>query len=226
MILSEELLGRWAGVMLNSAAYAEVIDRHVALYSRVASINTLLEYFEPTDDDPNRRRLNRSSPALELHGEFEDDWLSHNLVAIAQLAEELDRSTLQLALSIEPLDWRQDHEPPTAQTSTVEPVAAQARHSRPVHTALAGFLTGSVVYQSGTNLSRSGGICWTGFGLRKPVMRHSTPIQPAHNPKVAGFESRPRYPGRPGRRTCESPAIRPTESPRAAPHGRPSSLGG
>ncbi len=49
---SDEVLGRWAGVMLNSAAYAEMIDRHVELYSRLAWVGSLLEYFEPTDDDP------------------------------------------------------------------------------------------------------------------------------------------------------------------------------
>ena len=33
---ADEMLGRWAGVMLNSAAYAEIIDHHVELYSRLA----------------------------------------------------------------------------------------------------------------------------------------------------------------------------------------------
>ncbi len=63
---SDELLSRWAPVMLSAAAYAEVIDRHVELYSRVAWVGTLLDHFEPTDDDPRRRRLSRNSPAVQL----------------------------------------------------------------------------------------------------------------------------------------------------------------
>jgi hypothetical protein len=102
---SDEVLGRWAGVMLNSAAYAETIDRHVELYSRLAWVGSLLEYFEPTDDDPRRRRLSRSSPAVQLQGDFDDDWLSDNLVAIAQLAETLDQDSLKLALRIVPREW-------------------------------------------------------------------------------------------------------------------------
>jgi hypothetical protein len=102
---SDDVLGRWAGVMLNSAAYTEIIDRHVELYSRLAWVGSLLEHFEPTDDDPRRRRLSRSSPAVQLQGEFDDDWLSDNLVAIAQLAESLDQDSLQFALRIVPGEW-------------------------------------------------------------------------------------------------------------------------
>ena len=102
---SDEVLGRWAGVMLNSAAYAETIDRHVEMYSRLAWVGSLLEYFEPTDDDPRRRRLSRSSPAVQLQGDFDDDWLSDNLVAIAQLAGALDQDSLKLALRIVPGEW-------------------------------------------------------------------------------------------------------------------------
>jgi hypothetical protein len=102
---ADEVLGRWAGVMLSSPAYAEIIDHHVELYSRLAWVGSLLEYFEPTDDGPKRWRLTRSSPAVQLRGEFDDDWLSHNLVAIAQLAEALDEGSLQLALRIVPGEW-------------------------------------------------------------------------------------------------------------------------
>jgi len=105
MSRSDEVLGRWAGVMLNSSAYAEIIDRHVELYSRLAWVGSLLDHFEPTDDDPRRRRLSRSSPAVELQGDFDDDWLAENLIAIAQLAERLDRGTLELAVRIVPSEW-------------------------------------------------------------------------------------------------------------------------
>ncbi len=56
-------------------------------------------------------------PAVELQGQFDDDWLSHNLVAIAQLAEELDQSALQLALRIVPGEWWAARWPPTAATA-------------------------------------------------------------------------------------------------------------
>ena len=31
----QEVLGRWADVMVNSGTYAEIVDRHVELYSRL-----------------------------------------------------------------------------------------------------------------------------------------------------------------------------------------------
>ena len=118
------MLGRWARVMLNSAAHAEMIDRHVELYSRLAWVGSRLEYFEPTDDDPRRRRLSRSVRAADLQGEFDDDWLSHNLVAVAQLAEELDQSALRLALRIVLGEWWAARWRPTTATAAREAVAA------------------------------------------------------------------------------------------------------
>jgi hypothetical protein len=117
---SDELLGRWAGVLLNSAAYAKVIDRHVELYSRLAAVGSLLEHFEPTDDDPKRRRVSRSSPIVELHGNLDDDWLSDNLVTIAQLAETLDQSSLRLALRLVPAEWLAGRVQPASATAAVE----------------------------------------------------------------------------------------------------------
>jgi hypothetical protein len=124
------VLGRWAGVMLNSAAYAEIIDRHVELYSRLAWVGSLLEYLEPTDDDAKRRRLTPSSPAVQLQGDFDDDWLSDNLVAIAQLAEALDEGSLQLALRIVPGEWWAARWQSPAATPAVEPAAPTSQ--RPV----------------------------------------------------------------------------------------------
>ncbi len=84
----QEALGRWAGVMVSSRKYAEIVDRHVELYSRLS-----------------RPRLSRVRPATEAMGPVEDAWLRENLVAIAQLAESLDRGSFELALRIVPLDW-------------------------------------------------------------------------------------------------------------------------
>lgn len=130
MSSSDEVLGRWAGVMLNSADYAEVIDRHVELYARLAWVGSLLDHFEPTDDDPRRRRLSRSSPAVQLQGDFDDDWLSDNLVAIAQLAETLDRESLQLALHIVPPEWWAARSQPPTAASPVQSAAPTSQ--RPV----------------------------------------------------------------------------------------------
>ncbi len=73
----QEVLGRWADVMVNSGTYAEIVDRHVELYSRLYWWGSVLE----------------------------DEWLRDNLVAIAQLAESLDRSSFELAMRIVPPEW-------------------------------------------------------------------------------------------------------------------------
>ena len=52
----DEVLGRWAGVMLNADAYAEIIDRHVELATDVAWLGSLLD-----SRDPARRRRRRAS---------------------------------------------------------------------------------------------------------------------------------------------------------------------
>jgi hypothetical protein len=100
---SDDVLGRWAAVMLNADAYADVVDRHVELAADIAGLASLLDYFEPTDDD-GRRRKSQSDAAVQIQGEF-DDWLADRVVAISQLAEELDRQTLELALRIVPVQW-------------------------------------------------------------------------------------------------------------------------
>jgi len=84
----QEVLGRWAGVKVSSRAYAEIVDRHVELYSRLS-----------------RPSLSRASPATQAVEPGEEEWLRENLVAIAQLAESLDRRSFELALRIVPLDW-------------------------------------------------------------------------------------------------------------------------
>jgi hypothetical protein len=100
---------RWAAVLLNAEAYAEVIDRHVELATELDALRSLLDYLEPIDDDRWRRRESQSNPAVqwipELEHRFDDDWLADRVVAIAQLAEELDRGTLKLALRIVPFQW-------------------------------------------------------------------------------------------------------------------------
>jgi hypothetical protein len=101
----EEVLGRWADVMVNSGAYAEIVDRHVELYSRLYWWGSVLDESEPPEEHLSRPRLSRISPATQAVGPVEDEWLRDNLVAIAQLAESLDRSSFELAFRIVPLDW-------------------------------------------------------------------------------------------------------------------------
>jgi hypothetical protein len=101
----EELLGRWADMMVNSGTYAEIVDRHVELYSRLYWWGSVLDEWEPLEEHRDRPRLSRVSPATQASGPVEDEWLRDNLVAIAQLAESLDRGSFDLAMRIVPLDW-------------------------------------------------------------------------------------------------------------------------
>jgi hypothetical protein len=101
----EDVLGRWADVMVNSGIYAEIVDRHVELYSRLYWWGSVLDESEPLKEHLSRPRLSRVSPATQTVGPVEDEWLRENLVAIAQLAESLDRASLELAFQIVPLDW-------------------------------------------------------------------------------------------------------------------------
>ena len=104
---SDELLGRWAAVMLNAEIYAEIIDRHVELAGDLTWVSGLLDTAHPPDDI-RRRRKARSSPALQIEPGADSEWLADRLVVITQLAENLDRGTLELALRIVPVQWWQD----------------------------------------------------------------------------------------------------------------------
>jgi len=99
-----ETLGRWAAVMLNADVYAEVIDRHVELASDISWLVDLLDTADPPDDHHRRRRA-RSSPAVQIEGGIAGEELAKRIVVIAQLAEELDRATLDLAMRIVPVEW-------------------------------------------------------------------------------------------------------------------------
>jgi hypothetical protein len=101
--LSDELLGRWAGVMLGTDVYAEIIDRHVELVGDLAWLGSLFDHFDPPDDDV--RAKSWSHPAFQIEGELDDDQLTTRIVAITQLAAELDTTTLELALRLVPIEW-------------------------------------------------------------------------------------------------------------------------
>ena len=102
----KEVLGRWAGMMVNSGAYAEIVDRHVELYSRLYWWGAVLDEAQPLHEHESLPRLSRVSPATQAAIDpIEDEWLRDNLVAIAELAESLDRGSFELAMRIVPLDW-------------------------------------------------------------------------------------------------------------------------
>ena len=101
----QEVLGRWADVMVGSSAYAEIVDRHVELYSRLNWWGSVLDESEPLEEHLSQPRLSRLSAATEASGPVEDEWLCANLVAVAQLAESLDRSSLDLAMKLVPFEW-------------------------------------------------------------------------------------------------------------------------
>jgi len=66
----------------------------------------VLDEYEPLEEHLSRPKLSRISPATQAAiGPIEDEWLRDNLVAIAQLAESLDRASFELAMRIVPIDW-------------------------------------------------------------------------------------------------------------------------
>jgi hypothetical protein len=103
---TDEVLGRWAAVMLNADVYAEVMDRHVELAGDIGWLLGLLDTSDPPEDHRRRRRAG-SSPAVQIQGEIPGEWLADRIVVITQLAEELDRTTLELALRLVPFEWWQ-----------------------------------------------------------------------------------------------------------------------
>ena len=100
---NDAVLGRWAAVMLNADVYAEVIDRHVELAGDLAWLSSLLGFGLSQEDGRSRRA--RSHPAALIEGPLDDEELAQRLAAITQLAEQLDRGTLAVALRIVPVDW-------------------------------------------------------------------------------------------------------------------------
>jgi hypothetical protein len=113
----QEVLGRWADVMVNSGTYAEILDRHVELYSRLYWWGGVLDESEPLEEHLSRPRLSRVGPATQTGAPIEDEWLRENVVAIAQLAESLDRGSFELALQIVPLEWWRARLPDRASTA-------------------------------------------------------------------------------------------------------------
>jgi hypothetical protein len=78
---TDEVLGRWAAVMLNADVYAEVIDRHVELAGDISWLSGLLDSSDPPDD--HRRQLRaRSNPAVQIEGRLADDEFALRIVPL------------------------------------------------------------------------------------------------------------------------------------------------
>lgn len=100
---NDAVLGRWAAVMLNAEVYAEVIDRHVELAGDLAWLDGVLG-FGLTEDEGRRRRAG-AHPAALIERQLDDESLVQRLATITQLAEQLDRGTLQVAMRVVPIEW-------------------------------------------------------------------------------------------------------------------------
>jgi hypothetical protein len=126
---NEEVLGRWAAVMLNAGAYAEVMDRHVELAGSLAWLESLLDRSEPGDGDQLRWHRARSNAAVQISGGMDDARLAERLVAITQLAERLDTGTLALALKLVPVEWWEARLGTSADTGDVHEANGQGHLS-------------------------------------------------------------------------------------------------
>ncbi|HEY3946701.1 MAG TPA: hypothetical protein VGL78_15840 [Solirubrobacteraceae bacterium] len=69
----QELLGHWADVMVSSGAYAEIVDHHAELYSRLYWWGSVLDESEPLEEHHIRPQLSRVSPATQTMGPVEDE---------------------------------------------------------------------------------------------------------------------------------------------------------
>jgi hypothetical protein len=102
---SDEVLGRWADVMLSVDGYAELVDRHVELATQISWLDSLLDATDGVSDGADDRQAHCNHPAVQFEGKLEDARLASRIVTITQLAEELDRRTLAFARMIVPLAW-------------------------------------------------------------------------------------------------------------------------
>jgi hypothetical protein len=104
---ASEVIAKWAPVMVGSGPYAEVLNRHVELAGRLEWLSSVLTHNEPPEGQSTRERvLVRSNVASEHAEEFGDDeWLHDQLLAVINLATELDYRSRELAYSIVPLSW-------------------------------------------------------------------------------------------------------------------------
>ncbi len=102
---NDAVLGRWAAVMLNADVYAELIDRHVELAGDMAWIE---QSCSVRVRRPRRAKAGNGPTSRQGSSRAEvDDALpgTTSWRQSTQLAEQLDRGTLELAPWIVPIEW-------------------------------------------------------------------------------------------------------------------------
>ncbi|HLH15030.1 MAG TPA: hypothetical protein VKV16_09595, partial [Solirubrobacteraceae bacterium] len=102
-----DVIAKWAPVMVGAGPYAEVLDRHVELSSRLEWLSNVLAHNEPRERaTPRERRFLVSSVATERADELgNDEWLHDQILAVITLATELDYDAREHAYSLVPLSW-------------------------------------------------------------------------------------------------------------------------
>lgn len=104
---ASDVIAKWAPVMVNSGPYAEVLNRHVELAGRLEWLSSVLTHNEPPEGQSGRERVLVASNVASEHAEEfgDDEWLHDQLLAVINLATELDYRSRELAYSIVPLSW-------------------------------------------------------------------------------------------------------------------------
>jgi hypothetical protein len=125
----DEMLGRWAAVMLNVDAYAELMDRHVELALEVSWLDSLLDDSDASAEHHSMQRNSRSHPAVQIEGQIDGDRLVARAVVITQLAEDLDRLTLQVALRLVSVKWWAERLGTTPVVWSADPEAGSAERA-------------------------------------------------------------------------------------------------
>ena len=101
---ANEMISRWAPLMLSGQAYAEIMDRHVELASDIALLSDLLD--DPGKPvDVRQRFRSRFDAVMRTEAIVEEHWLAARIVMVTQLAEKLDRDTFDAALRLVPAGW-------------------------------------------------------------------------------------------------------------------------
>jgi hypothetical protein len=104
---ASDVIAKWSPVMINAGPYAEMLDRHVELATRLEWLNNVLTHNEPPEGQSRAdRALTRSAVATE-HAEQlgTDEWLHDQILAIVTLATRLDYESRDYAYAIAPLSW-------------------------------------------------------------------------------------------------------------------------
>ena len=101
----QEVLGRWANVMVNSGAYAEIVDRHVELYSRLYWWGSVLDESEPLDEQLLRPRLSLVSPATQTSARSRTRGYATISWPSPSSPSRWTAGSFELAMRIVPTDW-------------------------------------------------------------------------------------------------------------------------